>query len=162
VTIQSKKCFKCEAIKPLEDFYKHPMMADGHVNKCKECNKKDVSKNYFKNHKYYRDYDNARSNSPKRVAARLEYQKTEAGKISANKAKNKYIKKNLIKYLAHNLVHSHVRDKKIEKLPCEVCGSTYRIHGHHDDYSKPLDVRWLCAAHHSQWHKKHGEGLNAN
>lgn len=37
----TKKCFKCGKEKDLNDFYKHPQMPDGHVNKCKECNKID-------------------------------------------------------------------------------------------------------------------------
>jgi hypothetical protein len=45
-------------------------------------------------------------------------------------------------------------------LPCEVCRTTEKIHAHHDDYAKPLNVRWLCSAHHSQWHAKNGEALN--
>ncbi len=45
----NKKCFKCEITKPLEEFYKHKKMNDGHVNKCKECNKKDVRDNYQEN-----------------------------------------------------------------------------------------------------------------
>lgn len=43
-----KTCFKCKIEKPLNEFYKHPKMLDGHVNKCKVCNKKDVTENYFK------------------------------------------------------------------------------------------------------------------
>jgi hypothetical protein len=40
-----KKCFKCGIVKPLDAYYKHPQMGDGHLNKCKECNKKDTADN---------------------------------------------------------------------------------------------------------------------
>jgi hypothetical protein len=44
--MNTKTCFKCNLEKKLEDFYKHPRMPDGRVNKCKECNKKDTRDNY--------------------------------------------------------------------------------------------------------------------
>jgi hypothetical protein len=44
-----KECFKCKTVQPLTEFYKHPKMPDGHVNKCKECNIKDVQGNYLDN-----------------------------------------------------------------------------------------------------------------
>lgn len=56
----SKVCFKCDISKSLDDFYKHPEMPDGHVNKCKECNKKDVQTNYRKNIQKYKEYDKTR------------------------------------------------------------------------------------------------------
>jgi hypothetical protein len=38
--------------------------------------------------------------------------------------------------------------------PCEICGEG-KTHGHHDDYSKPLEVRWLCTKHHGEQHHKY-------
>ena len=40
-----KKCFKCGLEKELTQFYKHKEMSDGHLNKCKECAKKDTANN---------------------------------------------------------------------------------------------------------------------
>ena len=41
--------------------------------------------------------------------------------------------------------------RQVVRGPCEVCG-TAKTHGHHDDYDKPLTVRWLCGPHHRELH----------
>ncbi len=55
---------------------------------------------------------------------------------------------------AGNLVAAAIFRGNLKPRPCEVCGATRDIDAHHDDYSKPLDVRWLCRAHHKQHHEK--------
>lgn len=45
-----------------------------------------------------------------------------------------------------------LRVGKIFKKSCEICGES-NAEMHHDDYSKPLEVRWLCRRCHTEWHK---------
>lgn len=68
--------------------------------------------------------------------------------------KNNYAKRpeRQIKIKAKNMVLCALKSGKLSKNPCEVCGET-EVHGHHDDYSKPLIVRWLCRKHHLEYHK---------
>ena len=56
---------------------------------------------------------------------------------------------------ARVMVRHRIRSGALKRLPCEVCGEP-KTHGHHDDYSKPLDVRWLCAKHHKEVHHANG------
>ncbi len=157
----SKQCFKCLAVKPLSDFYKHSQMADGRLNKCKECCKKEASINRLEKIDYYLEYDKGRANLPHRIAQRKIYSKTEDGKIAANKAKKKWSESNSIKKAASILVNNRIKSGAIVKPKnCEACNASgIRIHGHHDDYSRPLEVRWLCSKCHCKWHKENGEGL---
>lgn len=159
-----KRCFKCGEVKPLSDFYKHKAMKDGHVNKCKSCNKLDVSKNRKEKLEYYRDYDRNRGMKPHRVEARKLYQSGEAGRKVVAEIKQRYTERNPIKRAAQIMVGNAVRDGRLLKPhSCESCGqSPKRIHGHHDDYAQPLVVRWLCPKCHKDWHKKNGEGANAH
>jgi hypothetical protein len=158
----SKTCFKCNNHLPLTEFYKHSEMQDGHLNKCKECNKADVRKNREDKIHYYREYDKQRANLPKRVEGRAEYAKSEEGKISQNKAKVKWGERNPIKKAASTLFGNWLRyNQESKKDKCESCDSEHpRMHAHHDDYMKPFDVRWLCPKCHSKWHKENGEGKN--
>ena len=71
------------------------------------------------------------------------------GGISRNHARyiGRYKLANPEKVRAHIAVRAAVKRGKLCKQPCEVCGCL-EVQAHHEDYSKPLDVRWLCKSHH--------------
>lgn len=132
-----KTCFKCLAAKPLDGFYKHSRMADGHLNKCIECTKNDVKKHRQENWEYVRAYDRMRASQPHRVATRL-------------KIVSDYTQQFPERKRANTAVNNAVRDGRLKKQPCWVCGE--KAVAHHPDYSRPLDVVWLCQPHHKQTH----------
>lgn len=149
-----KVCRECNTEKPLSEFYKHAAMADGHLNKCIPCVKARVGKHREANLEKIQAYDKARANKPHRVKARKEYLKTEAGKQSKKKAMAAYHKRYPMTYAAHIIAGNAIRDGRlIPAACCSVCNLTEKIEGHHDDYTKPLDVRWLCESCHKEWHR---------
>ncbi len=57
------------------------------------------------------------------------------------------------KGIARSYLNVYLRRGKVVKLPCQVCGRTEHVEGHHHDgYDKPLVVTWLCRPHHRQVH----------
>jgi hypothetical protein len=74
-------------------------------------------------------------------------------KLDRTKIKQQYRKNNPIKYAAHVAMWNAIRSGVLVRAPCEKCGET-NVEGHHDDYSKPLSVRWLCKKHHIEHHWK--------
>ena len=107
------------------------------MGKCKECTKVDVRENYRARREKYAAYERERNKRPERKLAQREYTKRRPPEKKA----------------AHYAVGNAVRDGRLTPKPCEVCGST-KVQAHHDDYSRPLDVRWLCFVHHMAHHGK--------
>lgn len=139
-----KTCFKCGDLKPLTEFYKHPAMADGHVNKCKSCNKRDVIENREKKVVYYRDYDKRR------------FENDANRRASHQKASIKYTHDHPDRRNARTKARRAVLAGKLVKTACEWC-SEVDTEMHHPDYTKPLEVMWLCKLCHEKWHKQFGD-----
>jgi len=135
-----KRCFKCQAIKPLSEFYKQSKMADGHFNKCKECFKQDVRKYRLENIESVRQYDIERGKRPERIKASIEITRIWR---AADKRRQK----------AHNSVSYAIKTGRLVREPCCLCGNEKTV-AHHEDYDKPLEVIWLCQACHKQRHKE--------
>lgn len=132
-----KHCNTCDTRKQKSEFGNRKASVDGLSSKCKTCQ---------------RVYDKARNNQKHRIEARKIYAQTDEGKLKTNKAKAEYRKRNPQKTAAHSMVAYHIRSGHLHKEPCEVCSET-EAHAHHDDYTKPLNIRWLCDFHHKEWHK---------
>lgn len=136
----SKVCFKCGTQQPLTEFYRHSKMADGHLNKCKSCTKRDVSENRLKNIESIREYDRRRASLPHRKKLSIELQRI-------------WRRLDKRKDHCHNKLARAVRKGLIDRLPCVVCGAK-RTQAHHESYDRPLDVVWYCAAHHAARHRQ--------
>jgi hypothetical protein len=145
-----KICKECEIEKPLTEYYAHNAMADGYLNKCRDCVRLRVSKNTKEKSEYYKEYDRKRGMLPNRVEARKKYAKTEQGKEAIKRAHKKYKESYPARDFARIAVNNAVRDGKLQKLPCFICGDV--AEAHHPDYGRPLDVVWLCNTHHREAH----------
>lgn len=149
-----KRCFKCGKEKTFGEFYRMANMKDGHSGKCKECTRADVLANRAARIEHYRQYDRGRAMRPERVAGKKAYSSSPGGRVSHQAALRRQIEKHPDKYKARVAVGNAVRDGRLQRNPCEVCGDP-KSEAHHEDYSKPLNVRWLCNKHHHATHKEH-------
>lgn len=136
---RSKKCIKCSEVKPLAAFAINRLMRDGHLRVCKQCNNV-----YFKQHRVanivrVRQQDKVRAQLSHNIAARTINTRV-------------WRKQHPQRYAAHLAVKNAVKAGTLKPQPCWVCGA--KALAHHPDYSRPLDVVWLCQEHHIAAHKE--------
>lgn len=145
-----RTCKICSATSDNVDFYASI------TSRCKQCHKSKVSENRAEKVEYYRAYNAHRFKHDPRVLERHKrYAKSDAGKASALKARKKWQAQHPDRRAAHVILGNAVRDGRISKpANCAICGIGGRIHGHHDDYAKPLEVTWCCSKCHTEIHRK--------
>lgn len=134
---KTKKCPGCDKDFPYtpEFFYQKKGRASLSA-RCKPCHNLQCRKLRREKWEQYRlkERDWAHRNRPKlRIKAKRYYKRIrKSDRINVPETLRRAVRRGLV-----------------IKKPCEVCGD-FRSQGHHDDYTKPLEVRWLCPKHHHQ------------
>lgn len=145
-----KRCNVCGELSGVGNYYNKD-------NTCKPCRREKVRLNRLKNRDYYREYDKWRyANQPQVKDRIIRYSISDEGRKASSKAKSAYICRNKEARAAHIIVGNAVRDGRLIKpKQCSICFEfkpSRQIHGHHDDYTKPMEVRWMCAMCHTIEH----------
>jgi hypothetical protein len=136
-----KACFGCSQKLKLSEFYVHPSMADGHVNKCKSCVKSEAKARRAQDVDYYRAYDRKRW---------ADGDKARSPSKRSSECSARWREHNREKIRCHQSVERALRKEVLVRPSrCSKCAAIGKVHGHHTDYSKPLDVQWLCPRCHS-------------
>lgn len=158
-----KRCSKCGETKPLDSFYRQRARKDGRFPHCKACNREQArewrEKNPDRKAEHQQRY---RQRHPKKSAEQhRRYQRRYHLRYPGKRTeiRQRHRRSNPLKNQARAKLYRAVQSGKIEKpQKCEGCGSAppdpSELHGHHADYSKPLDVEWLCGECHVERHRE--------
>lgn len=157
------KCTKCGEDKELTEFPKSKRTKSGVTNPCKECGRRYSKRRYETDPAAkiakVTEYNQSATGREKAKIWRDENRERFKGyeanrdKSSRGVSRRDYNARHPQKYAARNITSNAIRAGKLIKQPCLICRSETSIQAHHDDYSKPLVVTWLCNDHHKAWHR---------
>jgi hypothetical protein len=145
-------CRTCGESKPRDEFYTQKNGTRFHD--CKPCWRTKTKANRAGKIGYYREYDRNRNDDPDRVVARNLYRKRNPRGSDA--AKKAYYQRNKEKKRANVIVKRALERGDLIRQPCERCGNL-DVEAHHEDYSEPLVIVWLCPKHHGARHRELNE-----
>lgn len=153
-----KECGGCNEVKPFEKFYRDRKRTDGRQTRCKRCQSSEGRAWRLANKAHAaslgRRWDE--NNREKRREKAREWRKANPGKATEHAAKAR--RRNPEKVRARKLVHRAIERGTMQKPHgCSLCGKEppeRLLQAHHPDYSKPLDVEWLCPRCHGLVHRK--------
>jgi hypothetical protein len=140
-----KTCTKCGKRKKEDKFFNDSSKKDGKCPQCKDCKLATV-----------RDRRN-NTDREKVLEGYPDYYKK--NKERKKRRQREYRKVNRLQDTAHKLVEQALKSGKLKKKTCEHKGcSIKKTEAHHEDYSKPLEVTWLCKKHHGSVHRTFHSG----
>ena len=147
--MEYKICRKCKEEKEIKLFARDNHYKGGIGTLCNVCNTKKYMNWFGRVGKVYLDKNRDRINKSHKKYR----QSTKGKKVQIEKA-NRMRLLYPEKWSARAKLRNAVKVGKIIKLPCEFCGDI-KSQGHHEDYLKPLEVKWLCMKHHRIVHNCH-------
>lgn len=134
-----KTCLRCNIEKDIEEFYLFAINNRKYrASECKVCNKLATQLRQKAN--------------PKKRDAIMKISKAKKPELYREirkRADRRYPEK----AKARSKLREAVRHGRLERQPCLICG-ILPVDAHHPDYSKPLDVMWLCRRHHQDEHNR--------
>lgn len=147
------QCKSCKGDYPAGAFYASNM------TRCKECVKASVRANRADKLDYYRSYDRMRyREDPHRKENARRCSESAVGQAAKARATARSKENAPHKWAARRAVSNAVRDGKLTRgTECFFCGKGDKLQAHHHDYSKPLDVFWLCPPCHGKLHTINGD-----
>lgn len=145
-----KQCSRCKNALPKSEFYLDSRSKDGLRSDCRSCVAESVKRYRENNPEKVRQQNAAyRANLPKskRRENVARYMRNNRDKLTEKN--RQWRKDNPEIALAHSRVfHALRKGEIIRPSSCERCGGSGRIEASHTDYSKPLDIEWLCVRCH--------------
>lgn len=149
-----KICRICNEEKLISEFYKHSGMKDGYINNCKSCHNKRSVEWTATNKERVNENNRKRAKQQSVKEARKKRYTSEVGRLKAREAMRRYREKRPMVEIAHRFVRLAIQKGLIKKeSECSLCGSQNIIEAHHNDYTKPDVVQWLCKVCHEDWHR---------
>jgi hypothetical protein len=145
--MKTKLCKACGVEHDLESGFYFNRKHNNYSTLCRPCTCAQVRTNRAMRSEYYAQYERMRfdQDGPRCAPTTPEVR----ARIS-----REWSKKNREKRRAHCRVKRAIDSGNLLRGPCEVCGVSDGVEAHHDDYDKPLDVRWLCTVHHGETRRK--------
>lgn len=152
----TRVCKACGENKPLTAYYKSRKTA------CADCVKRMANEYRAANLDKVRAYDRTRGQlEPRKAANRARYRKVTADPERRTvewRRSAKWRTTHALQRKAHVLLNNSLKNGRIERpAVCSRCGDRCVPHGHHEDYTKPLEVVWLCKPCHGKRHREINE-----
>jgi hypothetical protein len=133
-----KPCWRCGLVRHVDEFSSFSGSADGLSVACRDC----------ESEKYMANRDSILS---KRRAHYIKNSERIRSRVKS------YILDNPEKRSAHTAIERAVKFGRMERPRlCSSCGDPCTPVAHHEDYSRPLDVEWLCVKCHTRLHARSG------